>query len=386
MIAKLTQEEFVYKANKIHNNKYTYDKTEYVNAKSKITITCPVHGNFTQLANNHINGYGCKKCAKEELYSNNTMTIDEFLSKSNKIHNNFYIYTKTKYIKSYKKIIITCPKHGDFEQLPYVHIRGFGCIKCSNEKKSLQYTHSNDDFIKKANVIHNKLYDYSKCIYKGTRAKICIICPIHGEFHQIAHNHLNGMGCKKCAMISQKSIITKSNKEFIDRCRNVHGNLYNYDKTNYKGSKYKVCITCNSHGPFYQSAGGHLKGQGCPKCNNSKGENIINNFLIRNNIEFIPEKTFQGCKFKKLLPFDFYIPSHNLCIEFDGKQHFESVDYFGGEKHLKYIKNNDLIKTNYCISNGIKLLRIKYTDFDNIEFILNTQLNITTATPETIFK
>lgn len=135
----------------------------------------------------------------------------------------------------------------------------------------------------------------------------------------------------------------------------------------------KVKIKCIKHGYFYQSPKSHInQSQGCPLCRSSKGEIKILNYLDKNNIKCCPQYKFKDCKNIKPLPFDFYLPDHNILIEFDGEQHYFSIDFFGGEENFSYIKNNDKIKTDYCFNNNIKLIRIKYTD--KIEEILKNNL------------
>jgi hypothetical protein len=91
----------------------------------------------------------------------------------------------------------------------------------------------------------------------------------------------------------------------------------------------------------------HLMGKGCPICKSSRGEIKIINFLLKNNIQFIPQKTFEGCKYKLNLEFDFYLSDFNICIEFDGEQHFASNEYFGGEKNFELTKLRDDIKNKF---------------------------------------
>ena len=152
-------------------------------------------------------------------------------------------------------------------------------------------------------------------------------------------------------------------EEWIQKAIKVHGDMYDYSKVEYKNSKEKVIIGCKKCvKDFKQSIEHHLSGKGCPYCRNSKGELLVTKILIENNIEFEPQKTFDKCKNKRLLPFDFYIPSLNILIEYDGKQHFkENIknsiycrDFEG--THLR-----DSIKDKYCIDNNIKLIRIPYT-------------------------
>lgn len=113
-----------------------------------------------------------------------------------------------------------------------------------------------------------------------------------------------------------------------------------------------------------------------PRCSISTGEKSIRSWLIENDIKFIPEYTFIDCRDQRVLPFDFYLPDKNTIIEYDGKQHFEKNDYWGGESALRIVQHHDRIKNNYCSSNNINLIRIPYWDFKNIPMILSKELAI----------
>lgn len=149
---------------------------------------------------------------------------------------------------------------------------------------------------------------------------------------------------------------------FIEKAVSKHGNKYDYSLIDYKNNKTNIIIVCKNHGEFIQRPSHHLSGTGCPSCNESKGEREIAYLLDKNNINYKRQHTFEGCKNKKLLPFDFFIPLLNICIEYDGRQHFEAIDVFGGEEALRYIQHNDEIKTDYCKENNIKLIRIRYDE------------------------
>ena len=113
---KRTTEEFIELARQVHGDKYDYSKTVYVNKRSKVIITCPIHGDFEQNAHDHINGRGSPKCGKLSSSSSRTMERNEFIKKSNEIHENKYDYSKTVYTKANDKVIITCKINRDFEQ------------------------------------------------------------------------------------------------------------------------------------------------------------------------------------------------------------------------------------------------------------------------------
>ena len=221
---------------------------------------------------------------------------------------------------------------------------------------------SKDEFIEKSRKIHNDKYDYSLVEYKNNSTKVKIICSKHGIFEQTPNSHLSGKKCYLC-----DGNIKHTNNSFIEKSRKIHSDKYDYSLINYINSQTKVKIICPIHGVFEQRPNDHIIGkQGCPICNESKGEKEIRNILNENNIKFESQKIFDKCKYKRKLPFDFYLPDYNICIEYDGKQHYKPIDYFGGEKELEKNKIRDKIKNNYCKNNNIKLLRIKYNDNDNI--------------------
>ena len=203
---KSTTEEFVKRAKEIHKNKYDYSRVEYLKAHTKVCIICPEHGEFWQTPNSHLKGSGCPKCGKT-----NKLTLEEFIKKSRDVHGNKYDYSKVEYVNAKTKVCIICPEHGEFWQLPYIHLQGHGCPKCKIQMFSKKYRLTLKEFIKKANKCHNNFYNYSKVVYKNAKEKICIICPKHGEFWQSPNNHLSGDGCPEC----NKSKLENKMKSFL---------------------------------------------------------------------------------------------------------------------------------------------------------------------------
>lgn len=115
----------------------------------------------------------------------------------------------------------------------------------------------------------------------------------------------------------------KTTEEFIQSSKEIHGNRYDYSSTYYKGFNKHVTIICKKHGVFKQRPSDHIfNGNGCPKCKCSKGESRIIKYLEHNDIKYFDQYKFKECKNKNELPFDFYLPKHNICIEYDGRQHF----------------------------------------------------------------
>ena len=125
---------------------------------------------------------------------------------------------------------------------------------------------SKDQFLEKANKIHNFKYDYSLSIYQGYKSKIIIICPKHGEFTQRSSDHFDGCGCIKCGIESRNNKKVLKLENFILRANKIHNNIYNYEFLVYKNAHTKIQIVCKKHGLFEQSPANHLSGKGCDKC------------------------------------------------------------------------------------------------------------------------
>lgn len=288
-------------------------------------------------------------------------TLIDFKNKSNKKHNYKYNYDKSVYINNYTKLIITCPEHGDFVQKPITHyIQGCGCPKCGFVKMSEKKLSNISIFIKKSNNVHNFLYNYRNSIYKNSKTKIEIICEKHGSFFQVPYVHLGGHGCLKCANEESSKRQISNKKEFTIKAIMVHGNIYDYSLVDYKGAGKKIKIICKKHGIFDQIPSSHLQGHGCKFCRESKGEREVEKVLNNMKICYIKQKRFIGCRYKLPLPFDFYLPDYNTCIEFDGELHFGIKVHFDYDKEI--IKLRDDIKTKYCKDNTINLFRISYKE------------------------
>ena len=230
----------------------------------------------------------------------------------------------------------------------------------------------NIEFIRRAKIVHGEKYSYFSLNYVNGRTCVAITCPEHGIYMQKPYDHLNGCGCKKCAGLSRKT-----NNEFISESKKIFGDCFTYNDVDYVSNHQKVIIGCKTHGDFFVTPNNHLsKKQGCPVCKESKGEHKIRTILNRMNIEYVREKTFDNCvRCRRKLPFDFYLPKQNLVIEYDGKQHFEPVDAFGGVVGYNETIKNDRFKNKFLFENNIVMLRISYDEYDNIETILKKYLH-----------
>lgn len=274
----------------------------------------------------------------------------QFIEKARKIHGDRYNYSKVKYVNSNTKVCIICPIHGEFWQIPRRHIQGSNCNKCTHH-----YTRTTTEFIQEAKKVHGDKYDYSKTEYIDTNTKVCILCPIHGEFWQLPPNHLKGKGCRKCG-----GTHPLSEHEFIKRAQELHKNKYDYSKVTYTTCNQKVCIICPTHGEFMQNANSHLRGVGCPKCNQSHLEREVLAILSENVDDFIIQKKFDWLGKQSL---DFYLPQYNVAIECQGKQHF-GLGGWSKKFDFKKLQELDLRKYNLCKEHNIKLLYYTHEDFE----------------------
>lgn len=378
----MNKENFILKSNKTHGDRYYYSKVpQDVKSKEKITIICPEHGEFEQIAYNHMKGSRCKYCIREETSRRCRKTSEKFIKDCKMIHGDKYDYSKVKYKSAHDKVIIICPKHGEFEMKPNAHLNGQGCSKCWLERKGKSNILTTQEFIQISRKVHGDKYDYSKTNYIKDNVEVVITCPVHGDFIQVANYHKHGRGCPECGKITLRQKNIKGKENFILKSKKHHFDRYDYSKVpkNVK-VRDKIIIICPDHGEFEQVAYYHMNGNGCPKCNLSKGEFRIINFLENEEIVYEYQKRFHNLN--PLYSFDFYLPEYNLIIEFDGIQHFIPCDFSHCSlseeenlKNLEKVKFRDNQKNEWCKENNIDLLRIPYYEFDNIEDVISEKIS-----------
>lgn len=409
-------EEYILEFVIIHNGYYTYNKLSYVNSSTPMEIICPKHGSFFQKPSNHKSGKGCPKCNRG--INDNASFIEE----SNNIHNFKYDYSKVNYIKSKDAVEIICPEHGSFFQKPFNHLQGKGCSKCSKYTiKTKEYYLERIKFLHPTLIFDiehfNNIIEINtlskirfKCsihlnfeektlqkllINKGCRIcsqhelisceeaksiikwsphkilwdkyikfsdKIEIVCGIHGIFRRSLGAYMrSGYKCTRCSY-STPTTKSISYEDRIKYFNEIHNNKYKYPIFDNLLAQNKIEIICPNHGSFFQTINSHNSGNGCPQCNQSKGEKLIMNFLIQNNIEYVSEKKFINCinpKTLRSLRYDFFLPKYNYCIEFDGIHHFENIQ---NRSNLEEVQYRDNIKNTYCLINGINLIRFNYKE------------------------
>lgn len=364
MAERLTTEEFIERARKVHGDKYDYSKVNYINAKTKVCIIChkkdefgDEHGEFWQRPNNHLNGDGCSRCSKTYSFG-----IKEFIKRARNIHGDKYDYSQVEFKKQNDKIKIVCKKHGVFEQTVNNHLSKHGCNKCATETRIQEMKNEAkkqaQSFFEKVKKIHQNKYDYSQSVYVNAQTPIKIICKEHGEFYKSPLKHLIE-GCQKC---SNKYHYNR--EDFIINAKKVYGDKYDYSNVQYVNNKTKVCIICHEkdengveHGEFWQKPYRHIAEKcGCPKCKCSHLELSIRNFLKEEELNFEEQKSFEWLKNKAKLHLDFYLPKYNIAIECQGIQHFKPINLFGGENGFQNTKERDIQKKKLCEEHGIKIL------------------------------
>ncbi len=293
-----------------------------------------------------------------------------------------YGYGDVIYVHGHTKVTIHCNVcDRPFEQAPYSHLAGHGCPRCgwNQRDKPIEKPaprsklRTTEIFVAKAREVRGDSFDYSMCNYVNSQTKVCIKCnTCQHVFWQRPDNHLNRKsGCKKCRIALIKGILTHDIGDFVERAIIVHGSRdYDYSHVEYKGSKHKVKIFCNSCQKFFsQTPHDHLAGCGCPACTQSTGERKIAKTLDNLGIQYQTQKSFPGCSHKRPLKFDFYVPMHKTCIEYQGKQHHEPIGFFGGTAKLEANMFRDQIKRDWCAANGIRLIEIPYTCQDITTFL-----------------
>lgn len=301
------------------------------------------------------------------------VTTEEFIQKAKAIHGDAYDYSRVNYIKNNINVEIICPKHGSFWQRPSNHIgKGYGCPKCKGEQCGDRCRLTTEQFIEKAREKHGNKYDYSKVEYVNQLIPVTIICPEHGEFMQLPSNHMKGEGCYKCGREVTKKSRKLSVETIIERFKLAHGEYYDYSliTRSYKNMS-KVPIICPKHGIFYQLLVNHFHGEGCPICRRSRGEQELKSILETMNINYEEQYRIPcDLKDKTSCYIDFYIPSLNAFIEYNGIQHYQPVERFGGQSIFEKQVERDEYVRRYCKDNNIRLLEINYKE--NIQEKLNT--------------
>ena len=427
MSRKKTHEEYV--AELAIKNPNVEVVGEYIDSNTKITHRCKIHDYYWEaFPNNVLRGYGCKKCQIEKSHAPFTKSHEQYVLDVKNVNPDIEVLEQ--YINSKTPILHKCLIHGvEWKVLPSSVLNGHGCPECARIKRINSKLKTHEQYVKEVSVIsphievienyidshthilhHCKIHDY---YWKSTPNNILngCSCPVCGgsilkthdeyvrqvslinphievigkyinshtpilhkctkdnyEWYSMPTHILNSKGCPKCA-----GTMKKTHEEYVIEVASINPDIEVIEK--YINSKTSILHRCKIDGhQWYALPLNILKGRGCPQCVESNGERQIRHWLNLHSIQYISQMTFENCKDIKLLPFDFYLPTYNIAIEFDGRQHHEPVERFGGQKAFENTLKHDNIKNEYCKNNGISLLRIPY--FKNVEEELNNFLFI----------
>ena len=346
-------------------------KVKCLNNKNHDEFECK----FSSLKNNESRNRGscCIECKKEKLSSKNRL---DFNIVKERIEVDGYKLISKEYINKNKKLKIQCPKCNVIFDMSYNNFYNHKqrCPKCSkidvNLKQRLTY-----DYVKHEIEKTNEYILLSK-VYNSCWDKLDIKCIKHNlVFKKDYHSFQQGKKCPKCGS-ENRTEKQKLDYEYIKNFISSQGDTLLDEE--YINNRTELKIQCSNGHIFYSTFYAYTQGKRCAICREkitSNGELKIENALAKYNIKYIPQYKFKDCKFKKVLPFDFYLPSLNICIEYDGIQHYQIREHFGGYENFIDTKIRDTIKNIYCEENNIKLIRIPYWEFDNIEEIIKNLLN-----------
>ena len=343
---------------------------KYRGDRNKIFCRCEVCGyEFYGWPYNISKGQGCKKCANEKMRKERTKSHDEFLSDVKKVHANVRVLGE--YINSSTKIKCACETHGtEWEIKPSNLLHGqTGCKKCQIEKMRKRLMKTQDEFVSQMKKHHPSVKVLGE--YRGNHTPVKCKCLKCGKVitptpSNVLKKNNAQRPCMYCSITERGIRSRKTHDEFVEELKETLPNVEVMSE--YTVSSGYVKCRCLKDGYEWESKAYHLlAGHGCSKCKSSEGEKEIARVLRNNDIEYVIQHRFEDCRHKRPLPFDFYLPEHNSVIEYDGVQHFKPIDFFGGEEMFEYRVKMDEIKNNYCKAKGIEMLRIPYTENENIE-------------------
>lgn len=366
-----THEQFIYEISQV--NPQIKILGRYVNTHTKIKCKCNVDNyEWEATPHNLLQKMGCPLCGGTKK-----KTHDEFCKELYAINNN--ILLTSRYINSQHKVKCKCRIDGHiWDAFPENLLKGHGCPECSRKRVSYINTKTHDNFIADVKRLSPTISILSK--YNGSSSKVKCKCNIcNNEWSTVATNLINGKGCPSCGLKRRISAITKSHEEFVSQMRKINPDIAIIG--DYVNTSVPIKCRCKIDNNIWDATPANLlRGTACPACQNSHGEKAVSDVLNDLGIKYVTQYRFVDCKKIRTLPFDFYLPDFSTCIEYDGQQHYRPVT-FGGctieqaiDAHAR-TKENDHIKNQYCQNNNINLIRIKYSDINNIRNIIEKEIS-----------
>lgn len=340
----------------IRKRNYELLTRKYKNNKQNLILMCP-QGHLLEVRFDEFKN-GNKRCHCENKRTK--LSKDYILEYIYKYLNSRVINFRIN--KGMWYLTIICNKRHIYETM-WENIKdGCRCPHCHGNFK-FKYKNLKTIIEKEGYILLTEEKDYS-----NLQTYITIQCNNSHMYTTKAYVFKQGNRCPHCNGNGRHSY------EYVNRYIEENGYFLLDDK--YINNSTKLSIKCSKNHIFYMSFNNFKEGNRCPICNHTSGENKIAIFFENNDIKFVEQYRFEDCKFYKTLPFDFYLPDYNILIEYDGIQHYKIVKHFGGFDGFINTKIRDTIKNEYCKRNNIKLIRIPYWEFDNIEDILKCELNL----------
>jgi len=346
-----------------------------------ITIICKEHGEFTASPRRMLYAikgtepYGCPECAGRTR-AVKPITRKQFMAEMKRLYGNSLSFRGCVYKNQNSNITYRCPEHGKLKRKARHLLKGKGCPYCSGEKVYFK------DWILHAREVHGDRYEYDNR-YRPIRQTdvIGVICKEHGLFEQRYDVHVKqACGCPKCVNYPNKITRNARAADFIRKSNAKFGDRYDYSKVMdmYVNNDTHVLIRCREHDyEFSVSPDTHLRGSsGCPMCSNSEGEVVVRKWLDDHKVKYIVqyhvEHNNPECK-RLYLTIDFYLPKHNVFIEYNGEQHYKEVTHFfsGRGWSIEDQQIRDQTLRDICKGRGIRLLEIPYWEFKRIGEILD---------------
>ena len=333
--------------------------TEYIKSGDRLDYMCSC-GNQAKISfSDFKREHRCKKCGQKKIGLKLQHSFEFVKSEFEKVG---YILLSTEYTNSSQKLDYICSQ-GHQSQITFNDLKGgHGCMKCGGkEKLTYEYVY---------NYFKEQGCELLETEYIGAMTPMRYICNCKNESEIRFSSFKRGNRCLICG--NKRS--SKKRRSKIEDIKKIfeEANCILLS-TEYNSIKQKLEYKCSCGSISATRLNDFKNGHRCG-CEKSLGEVKVTNFLKEHNLKFEIEKKFEDCKNIKSLPFDFYLPEKNILIEYDGQQHYNSRKLFGGKTALEALQKRDAIKTAYCLDKNIKLIRIPYWDFDNIESILTKEI------------
>lgn len=368
---KCKNELFLERTFDLVGNEYTF-LGEYKRAKDKVDVVHNSCGHqYKVTPDNFYKGNRCPKCSGRYRRTN-----DDFIVEVIDLVGDEYTFLE-EYDKGHVplKVIHNICGH-EYKVSPSAFMRGDICPRCSAKSRRKKLLKTNEDFVREIESLVGNEYTFLE-EYKCHKTKISIKHNKCGHEYKVApQRFFNGNRCKKCSDMRQ----TKTHEDFMEEVRNITEDEYTFTEE-YINARTRISVTHNVCGQeFLTTPNNFLRGNRCPLCNSSKGEQRVKDYLEKNHIPYEREFTFDELRNMGKLRYDFAVfnrieESPKLLIEFDGIQHFEPIEHFGGEEEFLIRQRNDRLKDEYAKFNNIPLLRIPYTEIDRVEEIIDENLS-----------